>query len=105
MSHFSFTTSVVEEDVHLTLIELSRATRAPEDQIRVWVVEGVIEPANGLPQEPTEWRFTGPALRRARLAMRLTRELEINTPGVALALDLLDQIDELKAGMRRRGAG
>jgi chaperone modulatory protein CbpM len=92
------TTDIVEEDVHLTLIELCRAVRAPEEQVRVWVVEGVLAP---LGSTPHEWRFTGASLRRARLATTLARELEINTPGVALALDLLDEIDALKARLRR----
>ena len=51
-----------------------------------------------------EWRFEGPSLRRARLALALTRELEINPPGVALALDLLDEIAALRASLRRAGA-
>jgi chaperone modulatory protein CbpM len=95
------TATVVEEDVHLSLVELCRAARAPEEQVRVWVIEGVLEPVGDSPQE---WRFTGPALRRARLALTLSREFEINVAGVALALDLMDEIAALKAGLRRAGA-
>ena len=51
---------------------------------------------------PIEWRFAGTALRRARLAVTLTRELQVNAPGVALALDLMDEIEALKASLRRR---
>ena len=91
--------TIVEEDVHLTLIELCRACRAQEEQIRVWVVEGVLVPIG---EAPHEWRFAGNSLRRARLAVTLTRELEINAPGVALALDLMDEIEALKASLRRR---
>ena len=94
--------TVVEEDLQLTLVELSRACRAPVEQIHVWVVEGVLEPVG---RQPQEWRFEGAALRRARLAWRLTQDLEINPPGVALALDLLDEIAALRAGVRRRGEG
>ena len=92
--------AVVEEDGYLTLLELSRACRAPEAQIQVWVIEGVLAP---LGQQPDEWRFVGTSLRRARLAWRLTQDLEINAPGVALALDLLDEIATLRAGLRRSG--
>jgi chaperone modulatory protein CbpM len=91
---------VVEEDVHLTLVELCRACRVPEDYVIAWVLEGVLEPAGEAPQD---WRFTGPALRRARLALRLSRDLEINPPGVALALDLLDEIAALQARLQRAG--
>ena len=100
MNPIQFTTAVVEEDVHLSLVELCRACRAPEEQVRVWVVEGVLAP---LGNSPREWRFAGPSLRRARLALTLTQELEINPPGVALALDLLDEIAQLRAGLRRAG--
>ena len=68
--------------------------------MRVWVVEGVLAPIGASPQE---WRFTGASLRRARLALTLTRELEINAPGVALALDLMDEIAALRASLRRAG--
>ena len=98
MSH-DYAVDIVEEDVHLTLIELCRACHAHEEQVRVWVVEGVLTP---LGEAPQEWRFAGASLRRARLALTLTRELEINAPGVALALDLMDEIAALKASLRRR---
>ena len=98
MSRTQFTVTVVEEDLRLSLAELCRACSVPEEQIRVWVVEGVLEPIGHSPQE---WRFEGPALHRARLALALTRELEVNPPGVALALDLLDEIAALRARLRR----
>ncbi len=91
---------IVEEDVQLTLDELCRACRAAEEQVRVWVVEGVLTPIGDAPHE---WRFAGTSLRRARLALTLSRELEVNPPGVALALDLLDEIETLQSSLRRRG--
>ncbi|MEQ1685279.1 MAG: chaperone modulator CbpM [Burkholderiaceae bacterium] len=101
MNQGLFTVAVVEEDVHLSLVELCRVCRASEEQVRVWVFEGVLEPVGA---SPPEWRFTGASLRRARLALTLTQELEVNPPGVALALDLLDEIAALRAGQRRAGA-
>jgi chaperone modulatory protein CbpM len=92
---------IVEEEIHLTLEELCQACRASEDYVMAWVFEGVLEPLGDAPQD---WRFTGPALHRARLALWLTRDLEINPPGVALALDLLDEIAALQAQLKRSGA-
>lgn len=111
---------VVEEQIEFTLVELSHACGADEEQITALIVEGVIEPiasgdAGGRSREtppagPTtlratreQWRFSGSALRRARLAMRLSRDLEVNPPGVALALDLIDEIDDLRARLHRLG--
>jgi chaperone modulatory protein CbpM len=93
---------VVEEEIHLTLVELSRVCRVPESQLRGWVGEGAIEPIG---REPEEWRFAGGALRRTRLASRLARDFELNASGVALALDLLDEIEELRARLRRLAGG
>jgi chaperone modulatory protein CbpM len=92
---------VVEEQVQLTLVELCQACSAEEEHVTAWVFEGVLEPVG---EAPEEWRFGGESLRRARLALRLSRDLEINPPGVALALDLLDEIAELRARLQRIGA-
>jgi chaperone modulatory protein CbpM len=92
---------VVEEEIHLTLVELCQACCASEEHVIAWVFEGVLEPVGETQQD---WRFTGQSLRRTRLALRLTRDLEINPPGVALALDLLDEIAALQARLKRIGA-
>lgn len=93
------TATLIDDATPMSLAELARACRAAEEQVHVWVVEGVLQPIG---DSPPEWRFTGPALRRARLAATLTRDLEINAPGIALALDLMDEIEALKASLRRR---
>ena len=85
--------SVVEEEVQLTTIELCRACRTSEQQVEVWVHEGVLQPIG---ESRQEWRFGGNSLARTRLALRLMSDLDINTAGVALALDLLDRIAELE---------
>lgn len=89
---------VVEEQNSLTVDELCRACDTEVAHVRLWVTEGVLEPIG---ESPDDWRFVGESLRRARLAQRLSIDLEINPPGVALALDLLDQIAALKAQLRR----
>jgi chaperone modulatory protein CbpM len=90
--------AVVENEVHMTIVELSHASRTPEDLIMTWVSEGVLSPAGSSPQD---WRFSGDSLRRAKTAAHLTHDLELNAPGVALALDLLDEITQLRARLPR----
>ena len=91
---------VVEDEIYLTLTEFSQASGATVEHLTTWVFEGVLEPTG---QRPQDWQFGGPSLRRARLALRLTRDLEINVAGVALAIDLMDQISELRARLNRVG--
>ena len=64
------------------------------------MIEGVLEPDG---ERIEEWRFAGATLRRARVALRLARDLEINPPGVALVLDMLEEIESLRAQVARRG--
>lgn len=92
---------LVEEELEFTLVELCRACRVEREQLLVLVQEGVLTPIGG---EPPDWRFGGDALRRTRAALRLTRDLELNAAGVALVLDLLDEIDSLRSRLRRLGA-
>ena len=89
--------SVVENEVHMTIVELSHASRTPEELIMSWVSEGVLSPSGSTPQD---WRFSGDSLRRAKTAAHLTHDLELNVPGVALALELLDEIAQLRTRMQ-----
>jgi chaperone modulatory protein CbpM len=86
--------SVVENEVHMTIVELSHASRTPQELIMSWVSEGVLSPAGSSPED---WRFSGDSLKRAKTAAHLTHDLELNAPGVALALQLLDEIAQLRA--------
>ena len=89
---------IVEEEVHLTLMDLCHACHTSEDHVIAWVYEGVLKPIG---ETPKNWRFTGSSMRRARLAASLKYDLEINLPGIALALDLLDEIHILQARLKR----
>ena len=83
---------IVEEYQVLSVDELSRLCAVDKTYIVELVEEGVLS----VTEVASEWRFSGDALRRARIAMRLQRDLEINLPGVALALELMEQLDRLR---------
>ena len=84
---------VVEEEVQLSLTELCQASSADRELVLQLVEHGVIEPQGDAPQA---WLFTGRSLQRTRVALRLLHDLELNLPGAALAVDLLDQIAQLQ---------
>ncbi len=90
---------VVEEELHLTITEICQACSIEEEHIHAWVSEGVLEPQG---ETYTEWRFSGHSLRRAKIASRLVRDLELNTPGIALALDLLEEIEALRRQLQNQ---
>ena len=96
----TFHAVVVEEEVRFTLDDLCHACRADAAQVVALVHEGVLD-ATG--DRPDEWRFAGVALARARTAVRLARDLELSVAGTALVMDLLDEIESLRASLRRAG--
>lgn len=84
---------VLDEQTVVTLTELTRVCGVDVEQVRLMVGEGMLQPRGGAPEH---WRFTGIEVRRTRRALRLQRDLEVNLPGAALALDLLDEIEALR---------
>jgi chaperone modulatory protein CbpM len=89
---------LLDESVELSFQELCDACAGSEEWIVQLVEEGALEPLNfaGQAQQTEQWRFTAISLHRAQTARRLQRDLQINPAGVALALDLLEQIDQLQ---------
>ena len=93
MPEKTLTGIILDERIELSLHELSRACSVSTERIIELVGEGVLEPVD---QNQKHWRFSGLCLQRARTAMRLQRDLEINLAGVALALELMDEIEALR---------
>ncbi len=91
---------ILDEQAPLTLEEFCRACAARAELIIDLVEEGVLAPIG---REPHHWRFTGAHMRRARLALRLQRDLDVNLAGAALALQLLDEIEALRARLQAIG--
>lgn len=91
---------ILEEQQDLTLEELCHACRTEVGQMVALVDEGVIAPRGA---NPAGWRFTGVQLRQARVAVRLQRDLGVNMAGAALALQLMDELDELRGQLRGMG--
>lgn len=88
------TGEVLEEDVEFTLAQLCRACHLPAEQVYTLVEEGIVEPMG---RDPARWRFRGIAVHRVRRAVRLERDLGVNAAGAALVLDLLEEIEALRA--------
>ena len=100
-SPLTATSYLMEDITELTLSDLCRACAAQTDVIIELVSEGVIDTFDTPPNQPPEyWRFTGLHLHRAKVAMRLHRDLGVNFAGAALSLELMDEVQALKAKLR-----
>ncbi len=85
---------LVDATTLCTVDELCLACNVDADWIAELVEHGVIEPIG---EVSTDWRFTSLTIVRLAKAKRLERDLDLNPPGLALVLDLLDEIAELRA--------
>ncbi|MCU0922687.1 MAG: chaperone modulator CbpM [Burkholderiaceae bacterium] len=88
---------VVEEEVQMSLAELCRVCGTERELVVQLVEHGVVEPQGA---GPHAWVFAGTSLQRTRVALRLLRDLELNLPGAALAVDLLDEIARLQRALQ-----
>ena len=92
---------------------MSQACAVQASYIIELVDEGLLTPETGVrttdvrtetsAPEHNFWSFTGEQMRRARMAARLQGDLGINLAGVALALQLLDEIEELRERLEAIG--
>lgn len=93
----SQTGEIIDETVEITLSDLTRTCRVHAEWVMELVEEGVIEPHQ---KSGPQWRFSATTVVRIQKAQRLQRDLGVNLPGIALALELLDRIDALEARLR-----
>lgn len=82
---------LVEEDLHLTLEELCLACAAARESLLELVEHGLLEA-----RASDDGRYGGDALRRARIALRLQRDLGVNAAGAVLVVELLERIEVLQ---------
>jgi chaperone modulatory protein CbpM len=78
----------------MELDELCRACGVDSAWINEMMAHGVVEPQPGM-------RFSAVSIIRLRKARRLEQAFSLNTSGVALALDLLDEIERLRARLHQ----
>ena len=90
-------------DSMLTLDGLCRACAVQTEFVMAMLEEGVAQPAEG--QQPDNWRFSEVQVKRVTVAWRLQRDLGVNPAGAALALQLLDEMETLRAQLANLDTG
>jgi len=88
---------VVEQRPELSLAELCRCARASAELVAELVEYGLLTPSAGA---VADWRFGADSLAVARRAGRLVDELGLNAAGAAVAIELLDRIEQLERAAR-----
>jgi len=83
---------ILDEHFEFTLADLCQCCAVQAETIIEMVEEGMLSPVGS---SPAEWRFTGTAQRHVEITLHLQRDLRVNLPGAALALELMEEIDRL----------
>ncbi len=100
----SLSGDLLDEGIEVSVADLCRMFAVEEQHIVELVEEGVLGTRSAVSViqiDKTAWRFHGTEVRRARIALRLERDLGINVAGVALVLELLEELEQLRR--ERRG--
>ena len=89
---------IIGAETLITLEELCRCCTVEVEEVVTLVREGILDPAGDSPDAAgvERWRFHIGSVRRVRMVRRLQRDLGVNLPGAALALELLDRIAKLE---------
>jgi chaperone modulatory protein CbpM len=89
---------IMQLDIH----EFCQCAELPQAVLLEIVEHGIVEPCGTTPEQ---WRFSIHELPIVKRAFRLQVELQIEWAGVALVLQLLDELEHLRAEnsyLRRR---
>lgn len=100
MTDHGIIVGIVLEDACLTVEQLASACAVETEWVVRRVGEGLL-PATG--EATAEWRFTASALLRARRMRDIEREFDAVPELAALVADMLEELDELRARLRREG--
>ena len=88
---------LLDDSVELSLQEICAACRVSEELVVDIVAEGIVEPVG---VDRAQWRFSGLAVARIQRVVRLQQEFDVNLPGAALALELLEEVERLRRARR-----
>jgi chaperone modulatory protein CbpM len=100
MSEHEVVVGIALEGACLTVEQIAAACAVQPDWVVRRVEEGLF-PA--VPGPAGEWRFGVTALRRARRIREIERAFEAMPELAALVADMLEEMDELRARLRRAG--
>ena len=99
MAKQSIKIDVLDEHFEFTLADLCRCCTVEAETIIDMVEEGLLSPVG---TSPSDWRFSGKAHRHVEITLHLQRDLRVNLPGAALALELIEENERLRRKLRIR---
>lgn len=89
---------VLKGSHRISIDDLCRVCMVETEMVSLLVAEGILDPIG---DDMRQWQFRIDSLRRVKTVKHLQQDLGVNLPGAALALELMEQIAELKRRSHR----
>ena len=89
---------VLDDQATFSIRQVCRVCGVHAERIVEVVEHGLVEVPGA---SPLEWRFSASAVFRIRRAINLCDDLGMNLPGASLAVELLEELDQLQAEVAR----
>ena len=90
--------TILDETFSLGFSEICSLCHVEDSFIHEMVDEGVLVPEGNSPEK---WRFNGYSVKKVQITLRLQSDLGVNLPGAALALELLEELDDLRSQLNK----
>jgi chaperone modulatory protein CbpM len=84
---------IVTQELTYTLSELCEICEVHVERINEIIDYGIIASKE---KSPKQWRFSYSEMETLQKVLRLERDLDLNMPGIAMTLDLLEQVETLR---------
>lgn len=90
---------ILDDENDLSLIQLCKICNLTPELIIEMVNEGILDPTG---ESKKVWRFSFTVVERVRKVQRLQIDFNVNLAGAALALHLLEKIEQLETIIERK---
>lgn len=94
------TCTVLDDSITYDLQEICKVCQVKDELVHEMINEGMLAP---LGDSPKSWKFTATSIKTIQVTVRLQADLGVNLPGVALALDLIEELDALRSRVGKEG--
>jgi chaperone modulatory protein CbpM len=91
---------ILDQEIRFNLQELCQRSDMHAEFVVKLVSYGVIAPLEDS-VATQNWQFDARSLMRLRKARRLQNDLNLNVPGLAISLELLDDVEQLRREVDR----
>jgi len=85
--------------IHYNIVQVCTVSAVEKSFVIKLVQHGVVDP-EGDTTEPDRWCFTQTQVSLCKRAANLHYDLQVNIPGIGLALQLLEELERLRAKVK-----